>query len=484
MGHNLGLTHEGGWDREFSALYPSLMNYAYNGVLFPVANPGYSDGALGSFSLDETHMSKLLPVPVATASFLAERPYNFHIEPSPDGKGTLVDWDWNGDFDEQDVSADICYLPKMSVGDLHTIGVAQTAPAVVTIGAGDAQRLAIIYGRTVSTAHGPDTTLSQAQPGLLALRLWLGRDIDSDGADWSGETILASAGVTGDPSACAAGDDIWIAYPTLAGVFVTQVVQQKGSPVIERTERAPFTLGEVPTIVSVGGQIELLLWRGSSTTVGLRTIERTEAGWTTHVESSLSCYSMGPVAATAGPISGGQPTLIVAGLSAKNSAGHPWFRSYYYALQGQTLVPRSAAWQSELMSPNWMPRRPVMLWEPYPGLNPDGRLYTLTSVSTNDWYFLMMSTAYPNDDDGLRLSHGWLARSIEEPSRSGPGACFFHGDIVFATRHEGSGDGSADNDLDVAFHGRGIFPGNQGDFDDISLIANYGLDMSIGDVGE
>jgi hypothetical protein len=123
-----------------------------------------------------------------------------------------------------------------------------------------------------------------------------------------------------------------------------------------------------------------------------------------------------------------------------------------------------------------------MLWEPYPGLEPDGRFYLFESKNDNNWFDMVMNTAYPNDDDGYRLSNGWLSRSIEHSSYSGPGAGFFRGDIAFAYRMKSSDD--KDNNLFVSFHGRGIFPGKQGDFDDITLVQDYGLDLSIPEVTE
>jgi hypothetical protein len=142
MGHNLGLTHEGSSTRPFSPLYHSLMNYAYNGTLGYNIDPlGYSHGALGSYFIDASHLSKMTPFPIDKVRFLSKNPYNFHIKPSADGKSTLVDWDWNGDFSEENVRANINYFPNMQVGDPHSIGVAQTAPVIVVNDSNGSQRL-------------------------------------------------------------------------------------------------------------------------------------------------------------------------------------------------------------------------------------------------------------------------------------------------------------------------------------------------------
>ena len=484
MGHNLGLTHEGSSSQPFSPLYPSLMNYAYNGTLGYVIDPlGYSHGSLGSYSADATHLSEVLPFPIDTMKFLAKNPYNFHIKPSPNGQSTLVDWDWNGIYGEENVRANINYFPCTYVGDPHLVGVALTAPVVVASGPDGASRLSIIYGRTASNARGSGATLSIAHPGLLAMKCWQGSSVDQDGDQWSPEAILESDGVTGDPSACAAGEDICLAYPTQKGVCVALVKFHNNNPSMENALLIRNSARAIPTAVSVDGQLEVLLWRDEITPVGIVPISHSSnSDWSCGLEKQLNIVSAGPVAATPGARYQGQSSLIVAGLSTDNDSSSPWYRSHVYTLQNQQPVLQKAMWQSKLKSPKLLPYRMPLLWEPYPGMDPDGRFYAFESNDNNNYVDLMMNTAYPNDDDENRLSNGWVRRPIEHRSLSGPGACFFRDDIAYAYRID-STDEKCDN-LYVCFHGRGIFPGKQGDFDDILFIKEYGLELSIPVVAE
>ena len=80
------------------------------------------------------------------------------------------------------------------------------------------------------------------------------------------------------------------------------------------------------------------------------------------------------------------------------------------------------------------------------------------------------------------MSDGWLTRRYYDErtqSRSSPGACFFKGELIFASRWRGDAPGWRDNDLFVGFAGRGIETAPMGDFDDIGFIKTYGLAHSI-----
>ena len=80
------------------------------------------------------------------------------------------------------------------------------------------------------------------------------------------------------------------------------------------------------------------------------------------------------------------------------------------------------------------------------------------------------------------MSDGWLTRRYYDErtqSRSSPGACFFRGELIFASRWHGDAPGWRDNDLFVGFAGRGIETASMGDFDDIGFVKSYGIAHSI-----
>jgi hypothetical protein len=115
----------------------------------------------------------------------------------------------------------------------------------------------------------------------------------------------------------------------------------------------------------------------------------------------------------------------------------------------------------------------TLLWRAEPGLLPEGRLYILSGgqdpggPSKQQW--IGMNVPYPE------MAGGWIVRRYRLASFTSafaPGACFFEGNIVYATRFD-------NDDLSVAFYGSGANTSPQGDFDDIGHIRDFGLSRSI-----
>src|SRR5262245_23375510 len=106
FGHQVGLSHAGGPLTGMCPTYTSLMSYAYSYGFNDDGNQiHYSDGAMASLVLNETHLSERLPLPLDKIAFLAKGPYRFKLQ--TDGDTTLIDWNRNGQFDEGVVRADI-----------------------------------------------------------------------------------------------------------------------------------------------------------------------------------------------------------------------------------------------------------------------------------------------------------------------------------------------------------------------------------------
>jgi len=128
----------------------------------------------------------------------------------------------------------------------------------------------------------------------------------------------------------------------------------------------------------------------------------------------------------------------------------------------------------------------LLLWEPNEALGPDGQLYFLACGlfgSGTPWscHYIAMRIA------DKTINGGWLTRRYYDEwtqSRSAPGACFFGGDIALAVRWFGNVHGTENDNLFVAFFGRGIESKPMGDFNDLRYLSDYGLVRSIPNVME
>jgi hypothetical protein len=496
FGHNLGLVHEGHWGGPpFCPIYPSVMNYTYNGSLYSVENVRYSDGRLGALGLDERRLSERLPLSAADAAYLGKSPYHFRLRPGAKPDETLVDWNWNGVFGEEDIAADINYKPGAHIGGLNTVTKAQTAPALVAHGEGADAALLLLYGTFGESAGGAaagERNLSPRRPGGLRARRWAGKDVDADGGRWADPVTLEPSGVTGEASACHVGGTTWAAYPAADGVRVRPLWLENGAVRFGDATVVPGSTGASPTLAAVGGgRLALLLWRNGQTPVGLRlATPGGEHSAKFGRETQLDCWSGGPVGAAA---AGGDGLLFVATVEERDTGHREWLRTHRYAVPSGTTAfsegPLRASdrqWAGGRHAGQYSYNRPILLWERVPGFEAEGRLFALAGgrySSAEPWskHYVTMQVADKTIDVDWSLSGGWLTRQYhggDVRSRSAPGACFFRGEIALAQRRL-DGDARADDDVIVMFHARGVEAGAMGDFDDVGFIRDVGLRRSI-----
>ena len=336
LGHSLGLNHDG-FQTHNSPIYPSVMSYSYpyNNRRDPhVDMKGYSYGSLGAIVLNERKLSERLPVPLERVRFLANEPYYYQLRPA--GGSTLVDWNWNGNFGEEGVVADINYSHLTDIGSRrYEIGSSETAPALATVGEGPAERLLLFSGRVRGDLPrpAPDAPASAAslgpeRPGALVVQAWQGDDRDRDGRRWSAETVVEANGVIGDPTAVSFDGGVWVAYPTAAGVRLRPVALGRRADATPRVgEPVPVEQsdGAAPTLSALGDGLALFLWRGPGRPVGVRRLRPRRPGL--RRARSLSCQSTvsyrsrrwpGPGAACSRPSGSGQsaaPTHVILGRS-------------------------------------------------------------------------------------------------------------------------------------------------------------------------
>ena len=520
FGHQLGLDHTGHWGPSWCPIYPSLMNYAYNYQLNGSNDDiGYSDGRLASVVLNEKRLSERLPLPMEKVSFLAGPPYYYRLQPSEDGKGTLIDWNRNGIFGEADVAADINYGYATQAGPRHVVGKSYTAPVLAVCG-GDtrpdggkapgaagrsASNLLLFSGRLPASAPLPPAnatarqpSLSSEQTGALRMRVWEGKYPQSEGDRWSSEIDVEPAGLAGDASAATLGGVVWVAYPfklgsrtmTAAGgepdygVAVRRVtLDVAGRPVIGTRMVVPATGGARPTLAQIGDRLVLLLWRGADSPLSYRFLKVENERLILQPERSLDFVSAVPVGAASESESAlwlGIARDFPGGLASR------WQVRRFAVTSAGSLQETRSEWIGGDKGTERGIGRIVLLHEDNPAFGREGQLYFLgcglySEKAPWDCHYVVTRIA------DKETHGGWLTRRYYDEwtlSRSAPAACFFRGDIAFASRWFGDSPEYGNDDLFVGFFGKGIESEPMGDFDDIGFIRDIGLEHSLVFAGE
>ena len=476
FGHNLGLTHEWFWNGPpFCPIYPSLMNYTYNGSLYPVDKVRYSDGRLQNFPLEENHLSERLPLPMEDVEYLSKSPYYFRLKPGSKPNETFVDWNWNGVFGEENIAADINYRPGAHVGYLTTIGKTQMAPTLATLTTGGEERLLVFF------AVAPDA--AKNRPQRLRLRWWQGKDTETDREKWSETVTVEEDGVIGEASAVSLGNACWVAYPTTDGVALRSVTFADGKASVGPATILRSPVKTCPTLTVFQNRLILLLWRDARTPVSLLSLTPNGLYCKASAEAHLPCYSAGPVGATSGTAQGNRPCLWVSAIEDRDASHKTWlaFHRFVQDAHGE-FVREATQWGGGREGGKYAPRRSILLQEPLNGMEPYGRLYALAGgLGDASQHYIAMSIADKAADADWSLGGGWLTRQYHGAiirSYSAPGACLFRGEIAFAQRLQ-DGDPNRNDDLIVLFHGKGIEYGKMGDFNDIDFLSRIGLRRSI-----
>ncbi len=504
FGHQLGLDHTGRWGPVWCPTYPSLMNYAYNYQLEgSMERIGYSDGRLAKVVLNEKKLSERIPIPMEKVAFLAGPPYFYRMKPSEDSQGTLIDWNWNGIFGEEGVSADINYGYSTQAGERHTLGKTYTAPALASVGMGANEKLLLFCGLLAPKTPIPASdekakmpSLSPTQPGKLVMRRWLGEKADTDGDRWSPEIELESSGVTGDASACSLLGVVWISYPSSAGVCLRSVrLSVNGEVVIGQKILIPESTGASPTLTAFNGDLALILWRSETSLLGIRLLKipsKSEPNVEAmplkiEKERTLPLTSVFPAGATEGQRENSSVEASLWLGVATNQLGRRRSRWQVrsFALRSDRFEQTYSDWIGGEQGTEQGNGRIMLLQERNPALGKPGQLFFFQCGLFDQvpWACHFVGTRIAD-----RSVHGgWQVRRYYDEwtqSRSAPGVCFFQGDIAFALRWFGDVRATENDNCMVGFFGRGIESQPMGDFDDISFIRDVGLSHSIFAVGE
>lgn len=424
LGHQLGLTHGGGAGRpERCPLYDSVMNYCY--MYDGGAGVGYSDGRLSHIALREFHLSKRLPVPPSALTFLARSSvYKFPLSPTPDGQGTWVDWNRDGDLSEADICADINFSRPRS--RLASVGPSDSAPALARV--------------------GTHLWMAARTGTRLTARVWKGTDGETQSGLWSGETTVGT-NAAGDPAAAGWGAALWTATRTPAGVILRPVTldayeqAQPGPPVL-----VPDSKNATPTLAVWKNALVVLLWRGPKAPVGLRVWNGVAFG----PEQKTGLISLAPPGAD----SDGE-TLCAATVERRNKRGE-W---RVWTLTGAGKARGEGEWTDGPAGQADPRARPSLICEP-------GGRRTIFGSRLNGASHPLLAARGP---DG-RWKSGFDGRDLQAVGP--PGACLMPGgDIVWAARQAGT--------LRAAFGARGLDSSPMADFDDIGFIRDFGLSRSL-----
>ena len=406
FGHELGLPHDG-FQPHSCPIYNSVMSYTYiEGAGHRLDLAVYSEEALSSLVLNERHLSERLPFPLQKVEFLAMTPYQYRLEPSPDGRATLIDWNWNGVLGEENVVADINYDQGTDIGPEYDVGRADAAPVLVTHGAHHDGRLLLFLPRG----------------GALQLREWLGTDVDKDGARWSPEINVEPAGVVGDPTAAYARGAAWVAYRMADRVVVRRIVPGEDHPQIGPALAVSGGVGE-PTLASFGGHLALLLWRSPDRPIGLRLIDVTGPEPRFGPEEESDFASAVPVAAVEAR-DGETPALCVGLVEPTDPNHRSWteVRRFVYTPAGRWRE-SGRQWVNGEVSGRDGARpfavhaahRMLLLWRREPGFEARGRLYHFSGGGTTadrPW-----SEQYITMQAALRETRtGWFSRRYSQPA--------------------------------------------------------------------
>lgn len=490
LGHQLGLSHEGGWQTMFCAANSSIMNYSYsysrNGR---GEDAGYSTGPFAALgALDERNLPEVVPVPFESARFLSGPPYHFHIAPGDDLGTTKVDWNWNGVFEEKGVRADINYSHGVMINPRFDVGYSWGAPALASVrnAKGDERLLLFLAkfppGTPVppATADAPIPSVGAKVPGGLVMRVWQGDNVDRDGERWSPETAVQTSGVSGDCSVVSLGAEAWVAFASASGEVMLRrvVVDEAGTPRIGNEQTLPRTNGATPTLAVVGSRIAVLLWRDSRIPVGVCFVTPGKDG-TLEVgqEKPLAFTSLTPVGAVAGIIGpDSRASFWVARMHNERRERLPRTELVRFVATGESSLLEV---ERQTINGLYHPYRPTLFCEPDVNMG-QGRISILSGGQNNPdvpWaeQYRTFQTGYPNEDGG------WQSRKYytnDYASRCAPAVCWFKGDLVYALRLF-SPDTNRNDVVSLSFHGLGITSETQGDFDDVGHIARAGLTRSI-----
>jgi hypothetical protein len=481
FGHQLGLSHEGFYPAAWCPTYPSMMNYAYSYTLEGnIKNIRYSDGALKDFVLRETDLDETLPLPYEKVKFLEKAPYHYRLKAN--GDRTLIDWNWNGIFGEKHIRADINYSYSTTAGRRDEVGKTQCSPWTFTHNR-DAY---VLYGQQGVKPDGKsDPSVLPDKPGWLYMRRLVKPRV------WDEPARIVDEGVTGDPQAISYKGEIVVAYPSTKGVGV-RWIKVNGERITQNEATLVDDTNSVPSLGIYKDRLFLIEWDPNQGIVRYRSLTGGHKFSNQAVILTSGAYATTMTSKQA--VSMCVDTFkdeVIFGTNEEQSKDQPnrWAIRRYKVRNGlllpSTLTPNIANSEREwLQGEKSGPRgnsRCVVLFDEKGVTGMKGRVLYFALASTSEkspW-----ACEYVAQSIGDKtVNSGWMTKRIYDEwtqSRSGSGATWFNGDILYAYRWADGSQGDRDNILHVGYNGTGIEDVPMGDFDDIGYIRDFGMRHSI-----
>ena len=466
FGHQLGLSHTGKWAK-WSPTYTSLMNYSYSYQF--EGNPEkihFSRGELADIILNESRLPGKLPRPIEKLMFLSGPPYHFRVQ-SAGPNATYVDWGWSGTFTDRRIRANITYGYSVNGGErLQPSG---TKP----IGAPGPCELMTDYQATLTVHRGRlymitadreplDPKALRPESARLVIQRYLGKRA------WTPKTDLGMH-TTGDPMAISDGRTFYVFYPTKDGIrYRLGSPDRLGEPIL-----IPDTAGCSIGAVTLRGAVLLFLHRGPNETIRYCTVRGNRVG---------PIKDLG-IKSTITPGAAYDPRrneLLLGTAAELNKQPYRWQLRRLAGDPERGFTEVSCVFVGGEKSGWAGSKRPNLIYDPSREFGPDGRIYWIAAGVSDP----------PNTPTGLYIAQtigvkdrneGWMLwRYYDEwtNTRSGIAAAWYRGDIVLATTWA-SDQAATDGGVYCAHNGTAIGNEDMADFDDVTLMADYGIARSI-----
>jgi len=543
FGHQLGLDHTGGWEPAWCPLYPSLMNYAYNYSFNGRSDlVHYSTGEFADTVLSEANLSERLPYPHEKVAFLAQAPYHYRLKADGDATYVDWNWNGLFEDEPVRADINYGYSTSGGPRQNLT-GRTIAAPFLVvhedTLYLFFVQAPAGLKEDCQMTAAERAAQAADPPTGPLMVQTYLGEPAPpsppfkrgGNGGVWTEPVEVVSEAISGDPFAVSHEGQLFLFYPTKEGVRWHRGQPRRPGP----AHLLPDSVGAEVTAVVYDGQLIVFLWTGPDEEVQYRlwngetfgprlslgvkstfppgpavdTLknqlllgmgqdqdEKRPSRWQVRrfewEPSAVGCRLNLPSPRSQFGGRGWQPSARCPPLrrGGQGGASSPVQEPPTPNPQSPTLNPTNPerkltdcgfVWVGGEQGGERGTRRPLLFFETSPAAGPEGRIHFLgpgliTEESRKACYYDAMQIA----DKTVR--EGWLIKRYYDEwtqSRSSPGAAWYQGDLVLASRWYGTTSAFPDNGIYVAYHGLGIHEEPMGDHDDVTFLAHYGLERSI-----
>jgi len=457
FGHQIGMDHNGFWGPAFCPIYRSLMSYAYSYSLEDDgAKIAYSKGELNGYTVRETDLDEEIPLPYEQVRFLEKGPYRFRLKPN--GKTTLIDWNWNGVFGEKHIRADINYSYATGGGRRDDVGKSHTAPWLAV----HRDKAYVFYGQPSTPGDKKsDPTLSINNPGKLLYRKLI------EPFRWE-EPMVVSDELIGDPVAISHNRYLVAFYQSPRGLL-KKTVGVDSEPEVVNSNPAL-----VPSVGASKDRLYLFLWDPTDHSVSFKMMVRGK--WVG--EGKLSEKSTIPVGMTYDTI---KKQVVIGMAQDQDEKKTSRWQIRWYDETKDGLEEKRMDWIEGEKGGSRGTGRCTMLFERTPYSGPEGRLrfFALGLTSKQSPW----ACAYVAEQIGDKtVRGGWLVKRFYDEwsqSRSAPAAVWYKGDIMYAYRWVDGGQGTTDNNLHVAYRATGIDDTPMGDHDDLSYFRDFGIRHSI-----